>query len=689
MDQFKAAQNVAVDGPCFVRCILALFMRRWIRQGLLFLLAATRSFAAQQDDTPSFDPLKQLSLEQLTQLEVTSVTKEPVPAFQTPAAIAVLTDADIRRAGARTIPDLLRLMPGIEVAQIHSSEWAIGIRGFQGRLSRSFLVLIDGRSVYTPLFAGVYWEMNDVLIEDIDRIEVIRGPGGTIWGSNAVNGIVNIITKNARETRGMLISAGTGNVEQGFLNWRLGGGNDAFSYRIYGKGFTRGPQQHDDNRNFDDWRKAQAGFRMDWLPGNRDAVTIQGDTYTAEGGHFLRTNFYSPPANPAVEGAKTFNGQNLMAAWRRALPGGSDLQLRTYYDRTERQEINYKEVRHTVDADFLHHIPLGRHDLTWGLGTRISPSRFFQKLETVNFVPQEQTYTIFSGFLQNDTTLVQDRVSVRLGVKLEHTSFENLSYQPSAHLTFTPTPRYTFWGAATRAVRTPSRIEEGFNFTALLAPSPPLFVRLTGDGEFQSETLFSYAAGARMLIRGQALIGASLFHNRYSDLLSVESEPTQIETTPPPPRQVIPLLFRNGVLAQSSGGEVTALWDIAPSVRLRASYSLVNIDGRNKAASNDASTVRQLEGDTPQHKVVGQSAFALPEDFELSLDYRYVSAVPNQLVPGYHTGDIRIARRLGRNLEVEVVGRNLLQPSHVEYGGTPGPLVGIRRSGHITFSWTP
>ena len=652
-------------------------------------LAITSELSAQerQEDT---DPLKELTLEQLSQIEIVSVSKEAVPAFQTPAAIMVLTSSEIRRSGARTIPDLLRLIPGVEVGQINSSEWAVGVRGFQGRLSKSMLVLIDGRSVYTPLFAGVYWEMQDVMIEDIDRIEVIRGPGGTIWGSNAVNGVVNIITKSARETRGTLVSAGAGNVEQGFFNWRYGGGTDDLSYRIYGRGFSRGPQYHPDGRNFDDWRKGQAGFRLDWKLSDRDALTIQGDAYTADAGQSLRVNSYSPPQNPIVDDAKRFNGQNVLVTWRRALAGGSDFQLRTYYDRTQREEITYKEVRNTFDADFLHHIPTGRHGISWGIGLRASPSVFSQKAETVDFFPHDQTYRIVSAFLHDDISLIDDRLSLRIGAKMEHTTFSGFNYQPGTRLAWTPSRRQTVWGAVTRAVRAVSHLEEGFNFTALVQPgTPPLFVRLVGDGGFEPEPVIAFAAGSRTYIAERGFVAVSVFHNRHDDLLSVEAQAQETETAPPPARQVLPLLFRNGIVAQTTGGEINSLWDIKDWIRVRGSYSLVRVDARRKATSNDSSTVRQLEGDTPRHKVVLQSAFTLPKDFELNLTYRYVSAVANQLVPAYSTGDFRIGRQLIRGLQLEVVGRDLFQPSHPEYGGSPGALVGIRRSGYIALTWTP
>ena len=387
--------------------------------------------------------LKQLSLEQLSEIEVTTVSKEATPAFRAPAAIYVLTQDDIRRSGATTLPDLLRLVPGVEVAQIDSGKWAVGIRGFEGRLSKAVRVLIDGRSVYTPLFAGVYWEVQNVMLEDIERIEVVRGPGATVWGSNAVNGVINIITKNARETRGTLVSATGGNVEQGQLNFRYGAGTDRLSYRIYGIGFTRGPQFHPDDRNFDDWRMGQVGFRLDWVPNKRDGVMLQGNLYGTESGQSLVISRYSPAIAPAVEANGYYSGQNVVGAWQRTFASGSDIQVHAYFDRTDRQDLNYREIRDTFDVDLIHHIPLHRNDIIWGAGARISPSHYFQTVPTVNFIPHKQTYNLFSGFLQDEIAIVPDSLALTWGPRRNTTAsaawnFSRASASPGRRIIETP-----------------------------------------------------------------------------------------------------------------------------------------------------------------------------------------------------------------------------------------------------------
>jgi iron complex outermembrane receptor protein len=660
---------------------------------LLCLLALLGRGLIAQDDPP-LPPqedrtalLKSLSLEDLSKLKVTSVSKEPSPAFRSAAAVTVFTRDDIRRSGATNIPDVLRLVPGVEVAQIDGNKWAIGIRGFQGRLSKSMLVLIDGRSVYTPLFAGVYWEMQDVMLESIDRIEVIRGPGGTIWGANAVNGVINIITRRAQETSGALVSAGGGNVEQGFLNAYYGAGDEALSYRFSGGGFTRGPQFHRDGRNFDDWRRVQGGFRLDWKSSTRDSLNVIGNAYRVVAGSKLGINTYSPPALTNVEDNGNFSGQNILAGWRRALGNGSDLQIRGYYDRTSRDDLNYKEVRQTIDLDFIHHVALDRHDVIWGAGMRISPSTYTQTVPTVDFRPHQETYSVYSAFVQDSIALVPNQLTLTLGTKLEHNSYSGFQIQPSLRFSWTPTEHQTLWGAFTHAVRTPSRLEQGFQFTALAVPSLPLFLRLIGDGNFSPEQLNGYELGYRRYLRNAGFISVSTYYNRYGDLLSVESRPPEPELSPSPAHLVLPLYFRNGIQAQTAGFEIASLWDLRSWWRLRANYAYLHLDARRKPSSNDASTVGQLEGDSPQHTAVVQSFVTLPRSFEMSLTFRYVAAVPDQKVDAYSTGDARIARRLNRQLELAAVGRNLLQPSHPEYAGAPGGLVGIRRSLYLQLTW--
>src|SRR6267154_2187007 len=393
--------------------------------------------------------LTQVSLEQLGQIEVTTASKRPVKVSRTPAAIYVVTQEDINRSGATSIPEALRLVPGVEVARIDSNTWSLGVRGFGSALSRSVLVLIDGRSVYTPLYAGVYWQVQDTLLEDVERIEVIRGPGGTIWGANAVNGVINIITKNAADTHGALVSTTSGNLDQGIGGARYGGDNgNGFHYRIYGKGFIRGHEFHPDGSNFEDWRTGQLGFRVDWGTTSRDAFTLQGDMYKGSDGERVAMSVYSPPAVQVLNGPHDVGGGNLLGRWRRQLDGDSDIQLQAYYDRTSRFSPQLDEIRNTFDLDFLYHFKLkGNQDLLSGVGARWSPDKIIRNFATLDFQPQTETDSIYSWFLQDRISIVQHRLSVTLGSKFEHNNFSGFEFQPNARLLWTPTKHQSVWAA--------------------------------------------------------------------------------------------------------------------------------------------------------------------------------------------------------------------------------------------------
>jgi iron complex outermembrane receptor protein len=642
-----------------------------------------------QKDQKSEGRLTQVSLEELGQIEVTTASKVPVKASRTPAAIYVITQEDIRRSGATSIAEALRLAPGVEVARVDSNTWSLGVRGFGSALSRSVLVLIDGRTVYTPLFAGVYWQVQDTLLEDIERIEVIRGPGGTIWGANAVNGVINIITKNAKDTNGLLVSTGGGNIDQGFVNFRFGAGNrKSFNYRIYGKAFTRGPEFHPDQRQFDDWRMGQAGFRSDWDLHNRDTLTLQGDLYNGDAGQRVGITSYSPPFMTNVQQNAELAGGNLLGRWKRVLGAGSDIQLQTYYDRTDRKQANFAESRDTFDIDFIHHLTLPRRqDFLWGLGVRLSSGNATEVVPTVAFTPDHFTDKLYSAFIQDEIPLAGNQLSLTIGSKFLHNSYSGFEVQPTARLLWTPSPRQSVWGAVTRAVRTPSRIEEDLQLTALLSPSPLTFFRITGDRKFSSEHLIGYEAGYRTLLRSKFYLDIAAFHNNYDHLLSIEPGTPFSETSPPPPHVVVPSFFRNGLFGNTSGFEIAPDWTPTSWWRLRGSYSYLHMDLNKEAASQDASTANSTQGSSPHHQITIRSSLNLPKKLEFDQTFRYVSALPAQLVEAYATADVQFSWRATGSLELSVVGQNLFQPHHAEFGGDPGALVGIARSAYAKITW--
>jgi iron complex outermembrane receptor protein len=633
--------------------------------------------------------LKGLSLEQLGNIEVTTVSKDPVKVMRTPAAIYVITQEDIRRSGVTSLPEALRLAPGVEVARIDSVKWAIGIRGFQSRLSRDVLVLIDGRTVYSPSFHGVYWEVQDTLLEDIDRIEVIRGPGGTIWGANAVDGVINIITRNSKDTKGTLVSAGGGSVDQGFLDVRYGGGNDqGFTYRVYAKGTTQSPEFHYDNKQFDDWRRAQAGFRTDWDVTPRDALSIQGDLYDGLAGESVRITSLSPPFSSIVNQNADLSGGNLLAHWTRTLSGGSDIQLQTYYDRVSRRQANQAEYRNTFDFDFVHHlhIPKGQ-EFTWGVGGRISLGDLPAIIPTYVFLPSRRTDQIYSAFAQDQIPLAGDRLSLTLGSKLLHSSFSGFDLEPSARLLWTPTTRQSLWTAVTRAVRTPSDIEDTLTSTTLVSTNPLTFDRTQGDGKFTSETLISYELGYRAVVTSSLTMGIATFYNRYNHLLSLQAGTPITEISLSVPYVIVPVTNVNQIAGSTSGFEIVPGWKPTAWWRLQGSYAFLNMDLHTKPGCNDTTTVPTAEGSSPRHQVVIQSYFDLSKKLEFSQVWRYISALRAQGVPAYETADVRFAWRPTRFLELSVTGQNLLQPHHTEYGGDPAGNVAIKRSVFAAVTW--
>jgi len=633
--------------------------------------------------------LTQVSLEQLGEIEVTTASKRPVKVSRTPAAIYVVTQEDIRRSGATSIPEALRLVPGVEVARIDSNTWSLGVRGFGSALSRSVLVLIDGRSVYTPLFAGVYWQVQDTLLEDVERIEVIRGPGGTIWGANAVNAVINIITKNSKDTHGTLVSTGGGNLDQGFGHFRYGAGNDkGFNYRIYGKAFIGGPQFHPDGHRFDGWRMGQTGFRTDWDLRQRDALTVQGDLYNGDAGQRLAINSYSPPFVTNAEQQVELSGGNLLGRWKRMLAAGSDLEIQTYYDRTNRRQANFGESRDTFDIDFIHHLVLPwRQDFLWGLGARLSSGNVNDDDPTVVFTPGHFTDKLYSSFVQDEIAIVRDRLSITLGSKFLHNSYSGFEVEPGIRVLWTPNQRQTVWAAVTHAVRTPSRVEEDLQLTALALPNPLTFYRVVGDRGFSSENLVGYEVGYRSLVKPKFYVDIAAFYNNYDHLLSLEPGAPFLENSPAPTHTVVPLFFRNGLLGKTSGFEIAPDWTPINWWRLRGSYSYLYMDLNKHSGSLDTTTVSSTEGSSPHHQIVIQSSVDLPKKLEFDQTFRYVSALPTQRVGSYTTGDVRFSWRAIPSMELSVVGQNLFQPHHPEAAGDPGPLIGVERSIYGKITW--
>jgi iron complex outermembrane recepter protein len=635
------------------------------------LAAVTGGDVRAETETVARAPdLTELSLEELLATKVTSVSRKREPRSHAADAIYVITHEEIVRSGVRTLADALRLAPGVQVARVDSNGWAIGVRGFASRLARSVLVLVDGRTVYNPLFAGTYWEVQDYPLEDVDRIEIIRGPGGTLWGANAFNGVINVITKSARETQGGYLEAGAGTEERAFGTVRYGGRlAEGAWYRGYASGFDRDALFNPSGREYDAWRMGRSGFRTDWDVGTRDSVTVQGDVFAGSLGDRVPVTVYRPPFRRVLREDGDVSGANLLGRWTRVLGRGSDLSLQVYYDNFDRDDPNFSELRNTVDLDFQHRFPLlWRQEVVWGLGYRASADRTRGLPGNAGFRPANRTVQLFSGFLQDEVTLVEDLLRVTVGTKVEHNDLSGIEVQPSARVLWTPHVLHTFWAAVARAVRTPSRIEHDFFATGFAASDPPTFVRAVGNRDFESEKVLDYQLGYRTRPLPRLFVDVVAFYNDFDDLLSVEPGSVFTETRPGVPHFVLPFTFANGLHGESHGVEVAADTALTDWWRLNAAYSYVDVRLRADPDSLDT-TQAAAAGNSPHSMVTLRSLMNLPGRFQLDLVGRYVDNLPALRIGSYVELDVRVARRFGRSVELAVVGQNLLHDHHREFAG--------------------
>jgi iron complex outermembrane receptor protein len=603
---------------------------------------------------------KNLSLEQLMDVEVTSVSRHAERLSASASAIQVVTGDDIRRSGATSLPEALRLAPNLQVAQVNSSQWAVSARGFDNVLADKLLVMIDGRTVYTPLYGGVFWDVQNVMLEDVDRIEVVSGPGGTLWGANAVNGVINVLSKGAQDTQGLYATAraGTAGSDDGAVRYGGALGTDLF-YRVYGERFDRASTELVGGGDAkDDWRMTQGGMRLDWLPGP-DQVTVQGDLYDGDpdpdGG------------NPVVA-----RGGNVLSRWKHPFSPTADIQLQIYGDHTWRDFNNgFTERLDTYDFDWQNRFQLAPgQELTWGLGYRVMDDQETD-LALFGFTPAHQVLRLVSGFIQDEIVLVKDRLRLTAGTKLEDNDYTGFEYQPSARVAWTPAETQLLWAAVSRAVRTPSRTDRDFAVSLL-----PGLVFLQGGADFTSEKLLAYEAGWRTQPEEHLLLSVAAFYNRYDDLRSAE---------PGGPPFGLPITIGNGVAGDTFGLELAAGLQPLECWRLRGGYTVVRKQLHVKAGSADLNHASS-ESDDPEQQGLLQSALTLPGGLEFDAVGRYVGALGSPHVASYVGLDLRLAWRPAAHLELAVVGQNLLDSSHPEFvPSSPSPRE-IRRSGYLSLA---
>jgi iron complex outermembrane receptor protein len=648
------------------------------------MLAAASAGWAQSD-------LSEASLEQLINIKVTSVSKKEQKLFRAAAAIYVITQEDIRRSGAMDVPTLLRMAPGVYVARIDANAWAISIRGFSARYSNKVLVLIDGRTVYTPSFSGVFWDHQDLPLEDIDRIEVIRGPGATVWGANAVDGVISIITKSAQATQGGLVTAAGGSELNALGMVRYGGkiGGHGW-YRAFGKAFQFGNQElQAAGQAKDGWNRMQGGFRTDWELSERDSLTVEGDLFSNHESQTRRNSFVDvlPFDTPFTE-KFTAHGGHLLGRWDRTFSGGSDVKVQAYFDTYRRTDLGVPEAMDSMDVDFQHHFAFGsRHDIVWGLGYRVTSSGLSPG-HMIAFTPPQRTDSLFSTFIQ-DEIRITDSLWFTVGSKFEHNAYTGFEYEPSVRLAWTPSPRHTVWAAAARAIRQPSRVD-----TALIADlvAFPLgdgslqVIRLQGNPEFQAEQVRDYEIGYRtQLSRGLSLDLATFFSS-FRRLESVDPGLPYLVVSPPPPQRVLPWIYGNRGRVRNHGAELSANWNATSRWRISPGYSFIHMN--NIQAANSRPDTPPSRGDTPKHMFQVRSLLNLTKNWDFDNTIYYAHRLPDGNIPSRVRLDSRIAWRATESMEFSVVGQNLLRPRRLEFGDSFA-VVGtqVERSVYGKMTW--
>lgn len=671
-------------------------------------LFAFAALAPAQNSASSTD-IANKSIEELMNVDVTSVSRKEQKLSKIPAAVYVITQEMIERSGATIIPDLLPMAPGVQVAQVEADRWAISVRGFNDIYSDKVLVLVDGRTVYTPTSSGVYWDQIDVPLNTIDRIEVVRGPGGTVWGANAVNGVINIITKSSAETKGALISAGAGSEQTGDYLAQYGGNLGGATYRAFGHyasfGNLKLPQGISGN---DGWLMRHGGFRTDWSHSAKDSFMAEGDLFQTDGG---QTSLYQIDGLIGARPLKMTNaGGSVLGLWTHHYSDRSDSALQVYDAYYSRQDTGVSEKLNTIDFDYKNHNAIGsRNDLVWGAGYRHTSDHLgnpasilnTQKLLgfSIGFVPDAKGYSLLSAFVQ-DEIKIGENLSFTVGSKFEHNAFTGFQYEPSARIAWTPTSTQTFWAAQSMDVRQPSRLDTSIDveFAAIpIAPGLSLNPQTLGNRWIRAETVRDYEAGYRVSPTSHLLLDVTGFYSFYHDLKSSALSNPALSGTPGDTVVWLPLMYGNALKAQDYGIETALTWNVVSRWKLAGSYSWLKMNIYDLSASTLPPTSSQegllgqvlgapavqellqafagytnsngsLQGSSPRHQFSAQSYLDLTPRISFDNSLSFVGSLPAQGVSSYARLDSRIGWKLRKNIAVSLVGQNLLSPHHWEFG---------------------
>ncbi len=660
---------------------------RWLQQ-IVVLCCSVGSLHGQ-----NLDEMLDMSLEDLMAIEVFSAAKKEQDLFEVSAAISVITRDDIRRSGKTTIPEVLRLVPGVQVGRIDANKWGVSIRGFNDRFSNKLLVLIDGRSLYSPLFAGVFWRELDFPLDDIERIEVVRGPGATLWGANAVNGTINIITRRAEDTAGLALDTRVGNEERGALYARYGAALGANAhYRVYALGHSQNSSAGAGLKATDQWDGGRSGLRLDWAVSERDELFVSADYYRgeAEQTYDIVWSLEPPYRRVFVENSK-YNGGHALARWQRNWSADKNGSLQVYYDRHDLDDAVFSEERNTLDVEGQLNARHGRHAWAVGGGYRFSDDATWgATLSALN--PADLGIKLLSAFVQDDIALAHERVYLTLGSKIEHNDFTGFEIQPNARLLWRVHKRQSVWLAVSRAVRTPSRSDLHVEFPASAIPGPrpqdPLsLISFTGNPDFQSEDLWALEVGYRVQPRENIFVEAASFYNSYTDLRSTQLGQGAVRNEPVD-HIYIPITAGNRTEAKTWGLELEADWQVRRAWRLRGAYTLLQIE--MDAPPGDA-LGNAAEGESPEHQIYFGSALDLLEEVALDAGLSYTSELASLGIDGYTNLDLRLGWRPLESLEVALVGQQLLAARRAEFrpqfvNTLPAES---ERGFYVSLHWTP
>ncbi len=661
----------------------AMQYRRWfVLLGLIAAAAVTP--ADSQTATPD---LAGLSIEQLTQVEVTSAGRKDQKLSQVAAAVFVITAEDIRRSGVSSVPELLRMVPGIQVAQIAANIWAISSRGFNGRGANRMLVMVDGRSIYNSLFAGTFWDQNQVPLDEIERIEVIRGAGATMWGTNAVDGVISIVTKKARDSKGVLITAEAGQTNLPEAGMQFGDSlGDRLQYRVDG-GFCEHPGliAQSGGTAWDRWNSGHGDFRLDWQASDRDSLSLDAGAYDG-GGHETWNTLFPLPAVEAAVAPFSFSGGYATGRWQHQFDG-SDISFEAYYDREDRAEVLARGYLNTTDFDFQHHIhPRGRNDFVWGAGYRMRTDYSAGIERNQNFAEN-----LFSLFAQDEITLVPDRLTLTAGGRVEEyrtTAGNNFDFEPQVRLLWAPAKRYSLWSAVSRAVRSPSQIEREIEFQYEMPSTNglPTTGELIGNPQALPEVVVAYEAGYRHQVAKKVTLDLALFFDQRSRMLVNAIENPYLVYSPGP-SVVVPLEYVNGMHGTTRGIEVAGTWTPERHWRLQTAYSREDAD----LAASPGYTLSEPPiwyWRTPRNTLDVRSAWDISRRWSLDTTFSWVSRLPSYAVPHYTRVDLRIARKFGEGGEISAGVRNLCDREHLEFISEDYIVSSlVRRDAYVRLAW--